>query len=228
VDRFEFNRQLADAARSTAEDADTDNALERAVQTARGLVSNADLAGLSVFTPGGVDTPAATHDDLRHIDLMQHQLGEGPCLRELRGTDVIRVGNVASDLRWPVWGPAISEKFDIRSSLSFHLFTDGEQLAALTLYSKKPDSFDQDDVVDGLAVAAHAAVSLARTTDRDQLHQAMRSRQVIGEATGMLRERFNLSSDRAFEVLKRVSSHSNLKVVHVAQHVVDTGELPEA
>src|SRR5688572_921352 len=191
VDRYDFNRQLADAARATAEEDSTENTLERAVQTALELVGNADLAGLSVFTPGGVDTPAATHEDLRHIDRIQHELAEGPCLSALRETDVIRIGDVTTDTRWPRWGPVIGEKFDIRSALAFHLFTDGQQLAAMTLYARKPDSFDHDDVVDGLAVAAQAAVTLAGITERDQMHQAMRNRQVIGEATGMLRERFD-------------------------------------
>lgn len=59
------------------------------------------------------------------------------------------------------------------------------------------------------------------------MRQVMVSRQVIGEAIGMLRERFNLSSDRAFEVLERLSSQNNVKVAHLAQHVVDTGDLPQ-
>ncbi|MCP3423847.1 GAF and ANTAR domain-containing protein [Nocardioides pinisoli] len=227
MDRYEFNRQLADAARATAEANDSDDTLERAVQTALELVGSADLAGLSVFTPGGVHTPAATHEDLRHIEQLQHELGEGPCLSALRETDVIRVGDVTTDTRWGRWGPAIGQKFDIRSALAFHLFTDGHQLAAMTLYARKPDSFDHDDVVDGLAVAAQAAVTLAGTTNRDQMNQAMRNRQVIGEATGMLRERFDLTSARAFDVLKRLSSHHNVKVARIAQYVVDTGDLPE-
>jgi len=226
VDRYEFNQQLADAARAMAEESDSDHTLDRAVQTAIELVENADLAGLSVFTPGGVETPAANHEDLRSIDRLQHELGEGPCVRELRETDVIRIGNVSTDARWSHWGPLISEKFDIRSSLSFHLFTDGAQLAAMTLYAKKPDSFDHADVVNGLAVAAQAAVTLAATAHHDQLHQAMRSRQVIGEAVGMLRERFGMSSDRAFDVLKRLSSQQNVKLFVVAQHIVDTGRFP--
>ena len=69
---------------------------------------------------------------------------------------------------------------------------------------------------------------MAASLELDQLQQAMRSRQVIGEATGMLRERFDLSSDRAFDVLKRLSSQQNVKLFHVAQHVVDTGRLPGA
>lgn len=227
MDRYDFNQQLADAARAIAGENNTEDTLERVVQTALELVGSADLAGLSVFASDGVHTPAATHEDHGRIDQLQYQLAEGPCLDALRETDVIRIGNVATDSRWTRWGPAIGEEYDIRSALAFHLFTDGQQLAAMTLYARKPDSFDHEDVVDGLAVAAQAAVTLAATTNHDQMNQAMRNRQVIGEAIGMLRERFNLSSGRAFEVLKRLSSHHNAKVALIAQHVVDTGDLPE-
>lgn len=227
VDRYEFNLQLADAARAMAEETDSANTLERALHTALELVENADLAGLSIYTPRDVQTPAATHEDVRRIDQLQHELSEGPCIGELRETDVIRVGDVSTDPRWPTWGPLISEKFDIRSSLSFHLFTSGQQLAAMTLYAKKPDSFDHDDVVNGLAVAAQATVTLAATVEHDQLHDAVRSRQIIGEATGMLRARFNLPADRAFETLKRMSSQQNVKLIHIARHIVETGDLPD-
>lgn len=226
MERYEFNRQLADAARAMVEEPATELTLDRAVQTAAELIRNADLAGLSLFTVDGVDTPAATHEDLRRIDGLQHDLREGPCVDALRETDVVRVGNVATDSRWPTWGPRISETFDIRSSLSFRLYSDGRKLAALTLYARKPDSFDHDDVVDGYAVAAQAAVTLAATSDHDQLHTALQSRQVIGEAVGMLRERFGMSSDRSFEVLKRLSSQQNVKLFHVARDIVDSGRLP--
>jgi GAF domain-containing protein len=227
MDRYEFNRQLAEAARAMVEEPETEVTLDRAVLTATELVNNADLAGLSLFTLETVDTPAASHEDLRRIDRLQHDLREGPCIEALRDTDVVRAGNVATESRWPTWGPRIADEFDIRSSLSFRLFSDGHKLAALTLYAKKPESFTDEDVVDGYAVAAQAAVALAATSEHEQLRNALQSRKVIGEAVGMLRERFDMPSDRAFEVLKRLSSQQNTKLFKIAQHIVDTGDLPE-
>lgn len=97
----------------------------------------------------------------------------------------------------------------------------------MNLYAQRPDAFDADDLADGLVIAAQAALTMAATMELTQLQQAMRSRQLIGEATGMLRERFDLSSDRAFDVLKRLSSQHNVKLFTVAQHVVETGTLPD-
>ena len=226
MDRYEFNQQLAEAARGIAEESDTEQTLERVVQTAVDLIEDCDLAGLSVFRPDGMHTAAANHQDVRLIDELQHKLGEGPCVGALRNADVVTVVDVGTDPRWPRWGSHIAEHLAIRSAMSFRLFTEGESFAAMNLYAKKPDAFDHDDLVDGLVVAAQAAVAMAASLELDQLQQAMRSRQVIGEATGMLRERFDLSSDRAFDVLKRLSSQQNVKLFHVAQHVVDTGRLP--
>lgn len=226
MDRYAFNQQLAEAARAMAEENDTEQTLDRAVQTAIDLIEDCDLAGLSVFRPDSMHTAAANHDDLRLIDELQHKLGEGPCVDALRRADVVTVVDVGTDPRWPRWGSHIAKHLDIRSAMSFRLFTEGESFAAMNLYAKKPDAFDHDDLVDGLVVAAQAAVALAATLELDQLQQAMRSRQVIGEATGMLRERFDLSSERAFDVLKRLSSQQNVKLFQVAQHVVDTGTLP--
>jgi GAF domain-containing protein len=227
VDRYEFNRQLAETARAMVEEPETEVTLDRVVLNATELVKNADLAGLSLFTREGVETPAASQEDLRRIDRLQHDLREGPCIDALRDTDVVRAGNVATESRWPRWGPQIADEFDIRSSLSFRLFSDGHKLAALTLYARKPDSFTEEDLVDGYAVAAQAAVTLAATSEQDQLHHALHSRKVIGEAVGMLRERFGMPSDRAFEVLKRLSSQQNTKLFKVAEHIVDTGNLPD-
>ena len=226
MERYEFNRQLADAARAMAEENDTEHSLDHVVGLATDLLPHCDLAGLAVVRSGGIEVLAANREELRLIDELQYELGEGPCVGALRDTDVVSVGNVEADPRWPRWGPHISEHFDIRSAISFRLFTEGTTLAALNVYSKKPDAFTQEDLVDGLVVAAQAAVALSGALELDQLHQALRSRQTIGEAVGMLRERFDLTSDKAFAVLKRLSSQQNVKLVRVAQHIVDTGSLP--
>lgn len=228
MERYEFNRQLAETARAIAEETDTDLTLKRVVGLATDLLPHCDLAGLTVLRADGIEVLAANRKELTLIDAAQYEFGEGPCLTAVSGTDVISAGNVETDPRWPRWGPHVSKQFDIRSAMSFRLFTEGQTSAAMNVYAEKPDIFTQEDLVDGLVVAAQAAVALAKALELDQLHQALRSRQTIGEAVGMLRERFDLSSDKAFSVLKRLSSQHNVKLVRIAQHIVDTGTLPDA
>ena len=226
MDRLELNEQLADIARELAEEKDGEQTLERAVRMPIELIEHCTLAGVSITHPQELTCPAVSHEDVRLLDELQHKLQEGPLI-ELRDQDSVVSGNVDTDSRWPKWGAQASGQFRIRSAMAFRLFNDGRKLAALSLYSEKPDAFTRDDHVDALVMAAQAAVAVAATLELDQMQLALRSRQTIGEAVGMLRERFGLTSEQAFGVLKRLSSQQNVKLLHIAQHVVETGSLPE-
>ncbi|MBS2938359.1 GAF and ANTAR domain-containing protein [Nocardioides sp. J2M5] len=226
MDRQTFNQQLAEAARGLAAQRVTADTLQRAVEMATDLIDVCDLAGVCTVERGGVTTRAATSPDVALLDEMQYDLGDGPCLDELRTTDVCVIDDLTSGAPWPRWAARTVELTGVRSYMGFRLYVDRTTLGALNLYSRIPDAFTEDDRLDGLVIAAHAAVGLSAAATRDQMHTAMRSRQLIGEATGILRERYRLTSSQAFEVLKRISSQQNMKLFAVAQHVLDTGELP--
>lgn len=226
MDRFEFNRQLADAARAMSEESGTQSTLDRAVQMATDMIGNCDLAGISLVRPDGIDTPAASEETFRLLDEMQYEMGEGPCLEALQQQEVVTSSDLAVDSRWPHWGPRISRETGVHSSMSFRLFTHENSTGALNLYSKRTGAFTHEDYLDGLILAAHAAVALAATLEIDQLHEGLRTRQMIGEAVGMVRERFDLTSDQAFGVLRHLSSTSNTKLHVVAAQIVETGEIP--
>jgi len=96
----------------------------------------------------------------------------------------------------------------------------------LNLYSREPEAFDLDDIYNGEALAAHVAVALAASRQAEQLGMAIATRTVIGQAEGILMERFDISAEQAFAVLRRVSSHSNVKLNRVAEQLVRTRETP--
>ncbi|WP_043668707.1 ANTAR domain-containing protein [Clavibacter michiganensis] len=77
-------------------------------------------------------------------------------------------------------------------------------------------------------VAVHARVALAAWDSADDLARGLASRSVIGQAQGILMERFSLDADRAFQVLRRHSQDGNVKLVEVARRVIETGALPTA
>lgn len=228
MDPQKFNQQLAEAARDLAAQRVTSDTLQRAVEMATDLIEACDLAGVCTVERNGVATRAATSPDVVLLDEMQYDLGDGPCLAELRTTDVCVIDDLTEEAPWPRWAARTVDLTGVRSYMGFRLYVDHTHLGALNLYSRTPYAFTEDDRLDGLVIAAHAAVGLNAAATRDQMHTALRTRQHIGEATGMLRERYGLTSDQAFEVLKRVSSQQNLKLFAVAQHVIDTGELPPA
>ncbi len=114
------------------------------------------------------------------------------------------------------------------SSLSLPLTVDGETLGALNLYSKRVDAFDEDDFNAGMLLAAQGAVALAESQATEQWQNAALNRTIIGQAEGILMERFALTADRAFAVLRRVSQQNNVKLYQVAGELVLTREIPAA
>jgi AmiR/NasT family two-component response regulator len=99
-------------------------------------------------------------------------------------------------------------------------------VGALNLYSPQPEGFDAETRGEGLAFAAQAAVALRSARNEQHLRAAMVSHNLIGQAQGILMERFKVTAEQAFAVLTRVSQQSNVKLRDVAQRLIDTGEIP--
>lgn len=221
-----FVRQLSEAARALQHESGTQPTLDKGVKVAMEIVEGCELAGISVMHPDRIDTPAGSEEALMKLDALQYEIGEGPCLDALREHETVNSRDLSKDQRWPEWGSRVAEELGVRSVLSYRLFTTNDTLGALNLYSRSRDAFDSEDVYNGLALAAHLAVALAAELNADHLHIAINNRTVIGQAEGILMERHGLSADRAFEVLRRVSSHRNVKLSRVAAELVKTREIP--
>jgi GAF domain-containing protein len=138
----------------------------------------------------------------------------------------VRSDDLLRDERWPQWGHTIADELGVRSSLSYRLFITDDTIGSMDLYSRSVRAFDDDDWHQGQALAAHVAVAVATAQDTDHLKRAVVNRTVIGQAEGILMERFDLSADRAFEVLRRVSQDRNQKLALVAEELVRTRETP--
>lgn len=221
----DFNRVLAEAVREMADERSISTTLERIVQTCVEAVEHCDMAGVSILEDGEIRTVAASDETLRVIDQLQFELGEGPCFDALRTEDTIAANDLAADRRWTTWGPAMVSRVGMRSVLSCRLATRHDAIGALNLYAAAAGAFDHEDVFEGQVLAAHTSVVLAATLKEEQLHRALESRTVIGQATGRLIERFGLDADQAFAVMRRVSQNHNIKLSAVAQHLVETGVL---
>jgi GAF domain-containing protein len=174
-----------------------------------------------------ITTVAATDDVVLFGDRRQYELGEGPCLDSIHMEQRVYAPYLSVDERWPRWAADIS-RHGIGSMLCFQLFTNDRDYGALNLYSDHEDGFDEHDQEVGLALAAHAAVALASTRKIEQLNNALGGRTVIGQAEGILMERFGLSADQAFDVLTRVSQQENRRLALVAEDLVQTRSLPES
>jgi GAF domain-containing protein len=196
------------------------------------LISGCDCAGLFVQDRGTVRTPLYTDHLVIEVDGLQHSLGEGPCLAALEQGLTIYTADLAEDARWSAFGPQATA-IGVRSALALPLLAGGT-LGALNLYARSPLAFTAVDRARALILAAFAGMALtAATTNEsaerraDDLHGALASRELIGQAQGILIERNRITATQAFDVLRRASQHMNVKLREVAQTLIDTGENPD-
>ncbi|GAB3026408.1 transcription antitermination regulator [Nocardioides flavus (ex Wang et al. 2016)] len=224
-----FGQQLADAVRDLDAQSDPPHTLERLVEITPEFFESCDFVGVSLVERDAIRTPAASNERLRELDESQYAIGQGPCREAIRDESTVVVDDLATDPRWPEWGRAMVDALGIRSSLSFRLFTRPDRTwGALNVYSRTPSAFTEHDVVQGQAIAAMSAVALARSINDEQLAGAIETRTVIGQAMGIVMERYGLDEDRAFSVLRRLSSHQNVKLRDLAAQLVETRRLPGA
>lgn len=217
---------LAEAARQVADNPDVQVALQTVVELA---MANCNCQGASVTlvrADGGAETTATSDALVEQADDLQYAFDEGPCLRAAEEGGAYLILNTRTDARWPRWGPAVAD-LGLHSVLSIHLFTDHRVLGALNLYYESRDDYSDDEVEVAKVVAAHASVALAKVRSERDLWRAIDSRHLIGQAQGMLMERFKLSPERSFSVLRRYSQEHNIKLHEVAGELVRTGRLPQ-
>jgi GAF domain-containing protein len=201
--------------------------LDTVVAIAVELFEGCDEAAITVMSrKSGASTPAATGDRARAGDELQYQLKEGPCLDAAWSSELVASNDLPHDGRWPRWGPLVADRYGIRSMLCVQLFTAEDTLGALNLYSSQPDAFDAEARENAQALAAHAAVALAAAMQIGNLTTAVAGRTTIGQAEGILMERFDLTPHAAFAVLVRVSSTTHRKLSDIADELVSTRRLP--
>jgi GAF domain-containing protein len=218
---------MAAAARELQDQHDPASTIKVAVALLVQNVEGCEAAGVSlVRSKGTIDAPAASDDVVEIGDRLQAELGEGPCLGAIWEEDMVYVTDLETDHRWPRWGPRLHQATGVRSLLSLRLFTVQNTLGALNLYSSKPEGFGEQDKAEASALAAHIAIAVAAAQRIEQLETALDSRTVVAQACGLLMERYDIDAVRAFALLGRLSSTSNVKLRDLAARLVLTRQLP--
>jgi ANTAR domain/GAF domain len=209
-----------------------DGTLREIVAQAEATVDGCDHAGVLVVADDGTaGTVAATSPLVAEIDALQIDAGEGPCLEASTRGVTTYAEDLVDDVRWPAFRDA-AVAAGIRSVLAFSLSAD--RLSALNLYAQLPAAFGATDRAKGQLLATLARLALDSAEDRatgealtGHLHEALRTRELIGQAQGILMERERITADQAFDVLRRASQHLNVKLHTVAEALVETGESPD-
>jgi transcriptional regulator with GAF, ATPase, and Fis domain len=216
---------LAGLARQFSAQPDLDSLWERVLQATVAQVDGAEHAGITLLSRASVSTPAATSDLVRLVDEQQYQIGEGPCLTAaLQREPIVRTDDLSTDPRWPQFAPAATA-LGVRSALSYQLHTDRDTIGALNIYAADAHVFTGESVHLGELLAAHAAVAAAAAITSVGLHIALKSRDIIGQAKGILMNRHKITAEQAFDLLIHASQTTNRKLVDVAVSLTESGEL---
>lgn len=219
--------RLTRVARKLEQSGSPSATLEGIVEAAVDLIPGVDEGSISlVLGRRRVWSEAATGRLPRAVDALQEETGQGPCVDAAYQQETVRVPDMATEQRWPLFA-ARATGAGARGMLSFQLFVAGDDLGALNLYSYEANTFGDESEHVGLMFVSHAAIAYAAIRRQAQLTEAVATRLVIGQAQGMLMERFRMNEGQAFALLTRASQQSNRKLREVARQVVDTRELPD-
>jgi GAF domain-containing protein len=210
---------LAAMALELEADRSPDQVLGKVCQYARVILDCDDAGIMLTKSRRDVETPAATGPKVDEAHQLQATYDEGSCLDAIEGRATYVSNDLENDPRWPQWGPAAA-KLGYRSTLGVRLATRDRGYGSLNVYAERLDAFDDDSVQICEMLAAHATVAFASADREVGLITALDSRTTIGQAQGILMQKFDIDADAAFQFLKRLSQHQNQKLVQIADAIV--------
>ncbi|GAB3251358.1 GAF and ANTAR domain-containing protein [Arthrobacter pigmenti] len=226
MDHDMLAQQLTDLARALHEGAHPDDVLRTVVHAAIQLIPGVEEGSISVVLGRKDASSRAPSGELPSmVDDIQTELGEGPCLEAAYMERTVRVPDMKTEQRWPRFAERAAQ-LGVGSMLAFQLYVDNDNLGALNLYSRKVNAFSDESEHIGQLVAGHAAVAFADAEETSNLQLAVSSRDRIGQAKGILMERYKITEQEAFLILARASQNTNIKLIRICDHLTETGEIP--
>jgi GAF domain-containing protein len=188
---------------------------------------DADHASISVFrSRQRLETIGPTDQLAARLDQMQYELREGPCYDNAWHAHTLSSSNLSDDGRWPRWG-ARAAALGVTSLLAVELSAvDDQHLGSINVYWRESRRCTPDDVALLSIFARRAGLALAEAWNDDSICVALDTRKLIGQAQGILMERYDLDEAKAFEVLRRYSQHHNIRLRDVATYLKATQQLP--
>lgn len=215
-------QRMAELARAVASPRRVDDVLSDVTREVLELIPSTDAAGiLFVGKAGRFESVAGTSELPNELDRLQMKYHEGPCLEAALDETIVRADDFAAESRWPRYSAAAVE-LGVRSGLSFKLYTSSQTAGALNLFAVEPNAFDAADENIGAVLAAHAAAAILASRHHEQLQSALSTRDRIGQAKGIIMERYNVDDVAAFDMLRRLSQDSNVKLTDIAERVIET------
>jgi GAF domain-containing protein len=203
-----------------------DGALRLAVALAGTVVEGADGVSVSLRRRGILATVAATDQTVLNMDADQYQTGQGPCVDASNEGHWFHAESLESETRWPAFTPR-ARALGIESILSSPLLVQKRPVGALNIYSLTAGAFSVRDQELAAAFAGQASslLSKAETSPTDdelsiRFQGALRTREVIAQAQGILMERDGITEIDAYGALRRFSLGNGTPLYDRAENIV--------
>jgi hypothetical protein len=217
-----MEERLVDLAQRLAErlpPGDLDATLSAITAAAVEVLPEVTMSSISVkHADGSLETVAPTDRLLREVDGVQYELQEGPCYEAAAQTGNVVAPDLANDERFPRYRRAALDA-GIRAQVGIRLFDARNSQGALNLYSDRVGAFEDLGSLGDL-FREQSAMALTYAYEIQNLRDAIATRQLIGQAVGVVMERYHLNDQRAFAFLARLSQTRNTKLRVVAEEVV--------
>ena len=214
--------QLARALR--VPEANLQATLDAMAQTAVETIGPAKYAGVNLYDHGNFEPQAVAGEPPLILDMLQQETGTGPCIDSSRDQVTIRVDDMATETRWPRYTER-ALALGVASMLCVPLSVKEQQLGSVSLYATDRAAFTLADEYVARLFASQAALALAEAHRAEQMRHALSSRDIIGQAKGILMERHRITADEAFGLLSKHSQRVNRKLADVARALTETGTL---
>ena len=220
---------FADAARTLADLNDTEQVADALCQLSLQVVGG-DHASITSVRAGKATTVASTSTVPEQAEKIQYATGQGPCLDALAHGGTVRVLDLSTDRRWPVFGAQALAELGVRSLLAHALPVDDRTLGVVSVYAMYPYAFGpRHETLIAIigATAVHAITTARHLQQVEHLEQALHTSRRIGVALGILMSSRRISLDDAWDVLRKASQNRNVKVAALAERVISTGSLDQ-
>jgi GAF domain-containing protein len=207
--------------------------LDVIVNLAVSAVEGVSGASVSMVVRDGdqLETTNASSDVIRGIDEAQYRANGGPCVEAIRTGHEVSVAIPSQ--KWATFSEGAA-RAGMRSVWSLPLSVRQRTTGALNLYAAVEESWEDAAAVAARGLARQAAVVLANAAElmstqltNQQLQEALASRDLIGQAKGILMARESISADEAFDVLRRASQRSGCKLRDVAVKLIARVDRPD-
>jgi GAF domain-containing protein len=198
---------------------DLDATLESITRSAVEVLPQVQYASITIrHHDGTLDSYALTDDLLADLDEQQYQLQEGPCYDATTEESYAVASDLGHDERYPNYGP-VAVQAGIRSQAGIRLFQNTRSAGGLNVYSRQVGGLDDAQTMSRL-FSHQAAVALAYSIEVKTLREAVQTRTRIGQAVGIVMERYKMPEQQAFAFLTRLSQTRNVKVRHIADQII--------